>query len=236
MFNEYVYASQNKVRQFVPVDESWWSRLRVRKIAGKVRVAPLETSVELEPVGATLSDGDLEQLVEHLSAESRWYRDDDLIPGTWVHFEGRIGCQALPEGAAIFCEAGGLEKTTTRIMLHGSAANLLGTTPSVAPEGSRFSHFGAASSVVESALANAALPVGEQKFWGPFGRSRGQVPGSALAEHVGTLFREVACHDWYYDESPYLAGCARVSAVVRPQELPFAVVVASPLFVRHSHP
>jgi hypothetical protein len=238
MFNEYVYLSDAKLRQFGPSDASWWSRMRIKKITGKARIGPVETTVEIEASDVARSEADVQKLIEHLSADARWYREDGLIPGTWVYFEGRIGSRSLPDGGVLFCEAGKPDKTATRILLHGSAKHLAGVTPAAVPrEPGMHSHIEAASSVVESALANVSLTGSERAFWGAFGRRESRVPGPVdLAAHVSKVFREVACTDEYFESAPYVGGCARVSAVLRPPGLAFGVVVASPLFVRSTRP
>ncbi|MEV7095928.1 SAVMC3_10250 family protein [Amycolatopsis sp. NPDC051045] len=234
MFHEYVYLSDAKLRQFVPSEPSWWSRLRVRKFAGKARVASLETSVEIDV--ADVADAEVRKLIDHLGEDAQWYRQDGLIPGTWVFFEGRIGYQSLPEGAALFCEAGSRDKTSTRIMLHGSANHLVGRTAAGQPNGS-YSHIDDVPSVLHSAVAKSVLPGDERAIWARLGRRHAPAPRPAeLADQVEAVFRRAACTDSYFDAAPYLAGCARVSAVVRPAGLPFDVVVASPLFVRHARP
>jgi hypothetical protein len=42
--------------------------------------------------------------------------------------------------------------------------------------------------------------------------------------------------EWYLGLAPYLGGCAKVTSVIDLPTLPFEVVVASPLFVRHQRP
>ncbi len=74
----------------------------------------------------------------------------------------------------------------------------------------------------------------ERAFWRLFDRAT--AAGEALPHHVGTLFREVAGTSSFLDAAPFLGGCARVTTVVRPPNLPFPVVLASPLYVRHERP
>lgn len=233
MFHEYVYLSDAKLRQFVPSEPSWWSRLRVRKLAGKARVASLETSVEID-VG-DVADAEVRKLVDHLSEDAQWYRQDGLLPGTWVFFEGRIGYESLTGGAALFCEAGGWDKTSTRILLHGSATHLVGRTAVPAPDQPQgsFSHIDDVPSVLHSAMVKSVPQGDERAIWGRLGRRRAPAD---LPSQVEALFRRVVCTDSYLSSAPFLAGCARVSAVVRPAGLPFGVVLASPLFVRHARP
>lgn len=237
MFHEYVYLSDAKLRQFVPSEPSWWSRIRVRKFGGKARIASLETSVEMDVADA--ADTEVRKLIDHLAGDAQWYRRDGLIPGTWVFFEGRIGYRSLPGGAALFCEAGGWDRTSTRILLHGSANHLVGRTAvaaAVQPNGS-YSDIDDVPSALHSAVVKSVRPEDEGAFWGRLGRRRDPMPWPVgLAGQVEAVFRQVACTDEYFDAAPYLAGCARVSTVVRPAGLPFDVVLASPLFVRHARP
>jgi hypothetical protein len=129
-------------------------------------------------------------------------------------------------------------------VLHGSAANLRGRKVAVpgsapAPAGG-YSNPGSAVSVLQAALGRSEeLRVGERQFWRRFTESAPKRPFAgqeSLDRHVRTLFEEVASTDWFHRYSPFLAGCARVTAVVESPALPFGVVVASPLFVRRAQP
>ncbi|MEJ2856030.1 MULTISPECIES: SAVMC3_10250 family protein [unclassified Saccharothrix] len=242
MFHEYVYLSDAKVRQFIPADAPWWRRMRAKKLAGAAKVAGVEASLELEPSDIARKAELLNRLVEHITLTGRWYTDRDVRAGEWVFFEGRIGYQVTgpdPQaGAVLFCEAGEPTGATPRIVLHGSARHLVtgGAAPTrtaVAPTPGGFSEFDGAKSVVE-AVGRSAMSVPERTFWRLFDRST--ATGDALPHHLRTLFREVAGTDSFLDAAPFLGGCARVTTVVRPPHLPFPVVLASPLYVRHERP
>jgi hypothetical protein len=244
MFNEYVYLSNDKVRQFLPSEQSWWSRIKAKKFGGKAGAAGLEVSLEFEPSEAAASNARLEKIRDHIGEAGRWFEEPGLTPGEWVFFEGRIGYQALDEGAVLFCQSGGLTPSKNRIVLHGSATNLVGTTVTSAastsiPAGG-YSNPGSAASVLEAALGRTdMLEVAERQFWRRFTDNAPKKPFAgqeSLSRHVETLFKEVACTDWFHSYSPFLAGCARITAVVEPTSLPFGVVVASPLFARRARP
>jgi hypothetical protein len=242
VFHEYVYLSNDKVREFLPSEQSWWSRIRTKKFGGKAGGAGVEVSLEFEPSEAAASHARLEKIRDHISEVGRWYQEDDLTSGEWVFFEGRIGYQALEEGAVLFCESGGLTAGNNRIVLHGSAANLVGRTvtaaaPTSVPAGG-FSDPGGAASVLEAAIGRTtALEVAERLFWRQFTDPKKPFASrDSLDRHVKTLFTQVACTDSFRNHAPFLVGCARITTVVKPSSLPFGVVVASPLFVRRARP
>lgn len=243
MSHQYVYLSDAKVRQFIPDDVPWWRRMRAKKMAGGAKVSGVEVSLELEPEELGRRADLLNRLIEEV-ALSRWYTEPDVHAGEWVFFDGRIGYQVtgpdLHSGAVLFCEAGDLTGTTPRILLHGSARHLIVTggpaparTTALAPAPGGFSEYDGAKSAVE-AVGRSSMSAPERAFWRLFDRATAS--GEALPQHVGTLFREVAGTDAFWDAAPYLGGCARVTTVVRPPNLPFPVVLASPLYVRHERP
>jgi hypothetical protein len=87
---------------------------------------------------------------------------------------------------------------------------------------------------VVDAAHRSALTLPERAFWRLFDRTPAQA--EALPRHLEVLFREIAGTDEYLASAPFLGGCAKVTRVVRSPRLPFPVVVASPLFVRHERP
>jgi hypothetical protein len=241
MFDEYVYLSNRKLRQFLPSDPSWWSRIRAKKLGGKA--AGVEVSLEFEPAEVAVSEARLRKVSDYIEEISRPYEDPGLTAGEWVYFEGRIGYQPLDGGAVLFCQSGELTPGGNRIVLHGSADNLVGVgggaVSTVASAGGH-SNPGSATSVLEAALGRVdPLDVADRRFWRRFTDNAPSAPFGgyeSLTRHVEKLFSEVAGTDWFHNYSPFLAGCARVTAVVESTALPFDVVVASPLFVRSARP
>ncbi|WP_268747414.1 SAVMC3_10250 family protein [Amycolatopsis rifamycinica] len=241
---EYVYLSHAKLAEFLPVEQRWWSRIRAKKFAAKAGAAGAEVSLEFEPVEAAASTARLEKIRDHIGEAGRWFEEPGLTPGEWVFFEGRIGYQALEGGAVLFCQSGELKPSGNRIVLHGTAAHLMSTTAAATPLSSvppgGYSNQGGAVAVLAAALGRPEkLEVAERQFWRRFTGNAPEHPFAgpgSLTRHVETLFEEVACTDWFRTYSPFLVGCARVSAVVESSSLPFDVVVASPLFVRRARP
>lgn len=243
MLNEYVYLSNDKVRQFLPAEQSWWSRIRTKKFGAKASMGGIGLSVEVEPSEDAATTARLGQAIARIEEDGRWFEEPDLEPGHWVFFEARIGYQALDEGAVLFCQSGELKASQNRIVLHGSATNLVGTTSSATPSAAwagGHSNPGSAASVLEAALARPdTLKATERQFWRRFTNNAPQrqfAGHESLSQHVGTLFTEIACTDSFRNYSPFLVGCARVTTIVQPGPLPFSVVVASPLFVRRERP
>lgn len=248
VYDEYVYLSDDKVAQFIPRDVRWWSKIRAKKFTGKAGIGGFEASAEFESVDLARMGGHLDKLERHILEFSRWYEEQDLVPGNWVSFEGRIGCQVTDRdparGAVLFCQAGSLDEPSRRIVLHGSAEHLVRATPAnqTASSGLARSNPGYSRSdglpLILEAVGDAALPDTEQTFWRTFSSPPGRSTPAldTLPQRLETLFTDIVGTETYLECAPYLGGCARVSRVVNLPTLPFDVVVASPLFVRYQRP
>ncbi|MER7246995.1 SAVMC3_10250 family protein [Kribbella sp. NPDC000426] len=243
MYHEFVYLSDEKVRQFVPIEAAWWRGLRAKKIGAGLGMTPVEASLEVEMAEVAGDDRKLPRLIRYLEESARYYTEPDLIPGEWVMFDGRIGIAHLDAppavGAVLFCEAAPITVETPRIILHGSARHFrpgtaLDADTSTVRQAGGYSLPSGLAPILESAnragRGRQHLGMLREVF------NRSTTPDSDLNVNLTKYFHDVACSGEYLDVAPYLGGLARVTAVVDPPRLPFPVVVASPLFVRYERP
>jgi hypothetical protein len=242
VFNEYVYMSDDKVREFIPRDLRWWSRLRAKKLTGRAGVAGVGATLELEPADLARSAKQLEKIEEYISEHAPWYTVPDLKPGDWVLFEARIGYQVTDRdpagGAVLFCQAGRRDDPARRIFLHGSASNLVGQ-PAATASGESGGYGYSSPGGFSLALEAFTGPQPERSFWQRFTTSATtpvRFDQGSLPHHLQSYFENVACTDWFWDQAPNLGGWARITTIIDLPTLPFDVVVASPLFVRHQRP
>lgn len=144
---ELIYLSERKLRQFVlGRPRRWRNRAQVEAEIkfpgiGGVKVGPAVPDRDAKVIP------DLEKVISALESSdraARWFADDDLQPGQWVHFEAPLTYSLLSDGmryrAVVFIDrdeptTGYPTGGTTRLLMHGSAEHLLGTVnPSTARE------------------------------------------------------------------------------------------------------
>ncbi|MFC8043923.1 SAVMC3_10250 family protein [Nocardia sp. NPDC057353] len=238
VYNEFAYCSSDKVRQFMAPKSHWWERLRATKVNAGLKVSPVEAALEVEPAVVGGDQRKLEKLVKHLEERGRYYTEPDVYPGEWVMFEGWIGLahvEADPAaGGVLFCEAQPLTVATPRILLHGSGKHLQFAAAAAAEHGRPGGYSLATGGINLLETLTAAHRAGAERT---LRRLLDRVAdGTEPHRDLTTYFREVACGNEFRDTAPYLAGHARVTAVLRPPGLPFPVVLASPLYVRYERP
>lgn len=245
VYHEFVYVSGAKVRQFVPARPAWWRGMRARKLGVNLKFSPVEASLEVEPSEIGDDDRRLAKLMQYLETSGRYYTAPDVVPGEWIMFDGRIGITSVDtppvRGAVLFCEAEPFALTTPRIMLHGSSHHMapgVSPTPAEGPVTGEDGGYSLLSADGVAAIIEAASNARRSERAHAFGAflDRPAHENSELYQHLAAYFREVACVDEYRDFAPYLGGHAKVTAVLRPQDLPFPVVLASPLYVRYERP
>ncbi|MGW0055622.1 SAVMC3_10250 family protein [Nocardia nova] len=240
MYHEFLYISGSKIDNFVPTAASWWRNLRLRKISAKAKVTPVEAGADFELADIAGNEQRLRNLIADFEHGCVDYTDPDIENGEWVMFEGRIGIAHLdddPAGAVLFCQAEPLSVTTPRIVLHGSARNVA-TNPAASSQShdrpGKYSVSVGATEQVVKALVDAN---GSDKTHGLRNLFKPSTKEPTDLEHnLGTYFREVACSPKFREFAPYLGGHARVSGVVHPPQVPFPIVLASPLYVRYERP
>ncbi|MFE2996152.1 SAVMC3_10250 family protein [Nocardia sp. NPDC059246] len=240
LYHEFLYLSDPKVKQFVPVKASWWQRMRMRKISAKAKFTPVEVGLDVDLADVVASEERIRQLIEYLEESSVDYTDIDIEPGQWVVFEGRIGIAHLDAplvpGLALFCEAEPITVTTPRIMLHGSARHVASSrlAPETADRPGGYSvSLGATKEILEALFAarGSGTVRSLRHFLNPPANE-----DTDFRQNLTTFFREVACSADFREFAPYLGGHARVTGVVHPPQLPFPVVLASPLYMRYERP
>ncbi|MEV2224513.1 SAVMC3_10250 family protein [Nocardia vinacea] len=243
MYHEFIYRSGDKVQQFVPSKAWWWQRLRAKKVGAAMKISPVEASLEVEPSEVGSDDRKLRKLIGYLEESGRYYTDPGVGPGEWVMFDGRIGLahvESPPErGGVLFCEAEPTSVMTPRIVLHGSGRHLVATASSPMPrdaEPNREGGYSLPTGAVDliEKLTDSRGRDRSRQFWQFLDRAGNE--NRDFHSNLATYFREVACTEEFRDFAPYLGGHARVTAVFHPPQLPFPVVLASPLYVRYERP
>lgn len=242
---ELVYLSNRKLRQF-----DLGRKLRLRARLKAVIKAPLglgELAVEAEkPQGSPPGLDAVLAALENSDRAPIWFTEA-LQPGQWVHFEAPMSFTTIRR-AVVFLD---VERQSAaypsggevRLLLHGSAEHLVGSDspPHTSVEelseqaatrsdihadefASLFNHF---IRLIEY-RALQGIEVDDDPAW-PFSR---HIPGSGLDYALPTLSHNL--HLPY--TAAWMAGYARVTAVVRRSHLPHSVVFATPLYVEHVSP
>lgn len=233
MYHEFVYVSGKKVRQFVPARPAWWRALRAKKVGASLKFMPVEVSLEAEPSEVGDDDRKLEKLMRYLEESGRYYTVPDVVPGEWIMFDGRIGFTSLDtppvRGAVLFCESEPMTLTTPRIMLHGSAHHIVSSIGPAQVPGAE----GGYSLLTAGSVGEIIEAAGNARRSHMVGQLLDRPDNGELYKYLTAYFRDVACSDEYRAFAPHLGGHAKVTAVLHPPDLPFPVILASPLYVRY---
>jgi len=131
---ELVYLSEGKLRQFT--SRRLRRKLRDGDVEGEIKTPIGGLRIGHKPSGGRLDAFDfLERVIAELERSDRapkWFEDDSVEPGQWVHFEARLRYWIMPEAhfssAVIFKDS--YSPWDGDLFLHGSASNLLGNIPS----------------------------------------------------------------------------------------------------------
>ncbi len=119
---EFVYLSNNKLRQFIPEPRKrWWPAV------GKVALSLPPASVEFEPV----RPGTAHSLWRRLSAveaqveiAAKWYEHPSVAAGEWITFDLPL-MYALHDPLVLFVDTlNPKDVRQTRLLLHGSASSM----------------------------------------------------------------------------------------------------------------
>lgn len=233
----YVYLSNGKLRRFIPDDPPWWARMRARRLQAGVQASVAHVSVDMEADSVLELAAQLHKVEQHAGATGKWYEDETLSAGDWMFFEGRIGCHVVNRepapGAVLFCQ---IRSTARRlVVLHGSAAHLIGTSPvstAANPSTVRFSDPETFPRIVQALRRDTPNP--SWMFWR---RSTDHHPASNddVRGDLDGLYSDIVDTDWFRESAPYLAGCALVSGIVS-GPAGSEIVVGSPLYVRQARP
>jgi uncharacterized protein DUF7019 len=135
---ELVYLSNRKLEQFMlSRPRRWWQRAGVE---GEVRLPGLggvKVTRPNEPAERSLPELDrVIDALEQSERAARWFTEDGLRPGQWVHFEAQLNHSVMDEenfrSAVLFLQPGWTTSPTGRhlqLLLHGSAEHLVGAPP-----------------------------------------------------------------------------------------------------------
>jgi hypothetical protein len=246
----YVYISDAKLESLIPPDQKWWQRGRVRSVRGHAEAglsvvkasidADLALTEELiekaSPLGTSLKVGRVEHPIKAVATS---VDDPELRAGDWIFFDGWINCHVVDieprPGAVLFAEIPNAHGRST--LLHGSATHLKDRKQATdAPRAVPlpFSATEAAPGIIRRASADTADVFG-QVLYGLKEDTRGAVTLPELVGDLADFYAAVVHTDWFRLSAPFLAGLARVTAIV-PLPDGTEVVIGSPLFVRHAEP
>ena len=109
---ELVYLSDRKLSEF---RQERRRGFRVREIG-----VPGVGQVGIEQP----ADPHLDDVIAHLGGIARWYQEDGLAPGEWVHFETMMSYLVLEGASSVLLFAD--EPGRRRLVLHGSPWHLIG--------------------------------------------------------------------------------------------------------------
>ncbi len=243
---EFVYLSDNKLRQFLPEPgRRWWPTIR------KVALSLPAASLELEPDPSTLSGllGRRLRAVEaQVQVSARWYKDESVAAGEWIAFDLPL-MYALHEPLVLFVNALNREDVRqTRLLLHGSARSMRSDLWEDAAQGSdvlprgvsetSFVHVLGSSFNSLNFVADPLRYPAEQQS-GPNDRLR-----RSVARTIASLDNALSTAS-----AGWMTGFARVSAAFPADDLaaevgpevvsdtasvPGRIVVASPLYVERT--
>lgn len=128
---ELVYLSQRKLQMFVSGDSKrWLSRVRLDGNLGIPGLGNIKVARESSPDDPPILDRVIANL-ERSERASQWYEDDGVYPGQWISFEAPLNYRVMNEkrfrGMLVFIDLP--DRSSSRLLLHGSSSNLLGTPP-----------------------------------------------------------------------------------------------------------
>lgn len=251
---ELVYLSESKLAQFLPDPRTGW------RVKGSV-TTPVG-SLDVDPVRDPESARGrrLEQVIEQVARDARWFAEDGLRPGRWVQFDAPLNYSLLDQryfgGMLVFLDSGRPAPGyptggAVRLLLHGSARHLAGAVASVRVAGeveeqrSYPAGDGGQSSLgypQQSAggyiglARNVELLVGTMASADatpPRNLSRGQRRDPGLAEATERLVDALDAQ-MYPETAAWMTGYARVTVALDRGTTRY--VVASPLNVEHTDP
>jgi hypothetical protein len=248
---EYVYISDKKLKGFIPEDPKWWQRGRIRNVHGHAEagVSQAKASIdadlaltdklieEASPFATSLKVARVAKALEGGLATSM--DDPGVRAGDWIFFDGWIGCHVVDiepkPGAVLFAELPNARGRS--VLLHGSAIHLedrrqATDVPQTVPM--PFSAREEAPSIIRRAGVGPADAF-SQVLHGLKGDRRGAVTLAELVGDIADFYATVVKTDWFKRSAPFLAGFARVTAIV-PLPDGTEVVIGSPLFVRYARP
>jgi hypothetical protein len=223
---ELIYLSERKLQQFQD-DSSRGSMLRrIQQFGAKGPAGLGELSVSLSPDTAK-KHATLTQAINHIDycdRPARWYEDDGLQPGDWLHFEARLSYSVVTiagtEGPLLFREPQSADRRVG-LLLHGSEQHLVCAAP---PE------------VGHDLWYSWAYPF--QRFMRSIKEDEEGVETRGLGRSLSLPLRRLAIQGGE-EFASRMAGYARISAIIyveRGQSATQSCVIASPLYVEYTSP
>lgn len=95
---ELIYLSERKLQQFtLDRRRHWWHRVGLE---GEVKLPALGGVRISRSADDSTRKADLDQVIaalERSDRAARWYTEDGLQPGQWVHFEARLNYRVMDE-------------------------------------------------------------------------------------------------------------------------------------------
>lgn len=233
---ELVYLSEAKLLQFAGTRKQ-----RGRNLEGELKTPLGGFKIGRAADGAQASVPNLDAVIAELEASPRapkWFEDDSVQPGQWVHFESKLNYSVMPEesfsSAVLFLNSPAGE----RLLLHGSSTHLVGQRPRATKvdldgedvqQGSSYASAGGWVHHAYSDEQRANL------------RGGARVLGAETDESLDPY--EEAVHlilaklgRWSPATSAWMAGYARVTGALPAAGTHSRMVVATPLYVEYVDP
>jgi hypothetical protein len=212
---ELVYRSDAKLRQFVVDRPSWFKGAKAELSLG----FPAGVGVKIRSADENAGgDGvpDLERVITALVRSDRaprWFEDDSVAAGEWVHFEHHMDYALLNDfgapDAVVFVNSAD-DGPATGLLLHGDAGNLVHT----------------------GAVSPAPARIGPSHLYRLLAYLQDAADGVDLSTSSGLLsMARLLRSRRLRGTAAWFGGFARVSAVVDADGE--RLVVASPLFVEY---
>lgn len=254
-----MYLSDRLLRQFAPTHESWWNRIRLKKLTGSVGASSTSIGFESERPTENLPISDLARVVNHIQESALWYSDDGVYPGGWIFFDAPMSRWVLggpsTVGATIFFDVVPMGQQAfgrRRIFLQAATENLVGRPNSQAPPLQPDIQPGGGTLSIHAAIAESS----DMEMWGSgqlmaiglelddlmsvqagFNQALDRRNNrTAATSAIDWLINEVADDPYSVRQAGWMAGCARTLAVHYLPRSQCEVVVATPLYLERVPP
>lgn len=242
---EFVYLSDNKLRQFLPEPRRrWWPAI------GRVALSLPPAALEVEP-GRPAPTGSLGRRLSAVEAQvqlsAKWYEDKSVASGEWITFDLPL-MYALHDPLVLFVDTlNPRDVHQTRLLLHGSASSMRSDLWEDAAQGRDVLPRGVSETsfvhVLESTFQSLKFVADPLRYAAKQESGAGDRLRRSVARTIASLDHALSAAS-----AGWMTGFARVSAAFPAEHLgeaapelasdtpsvPGRIVVASPLYVERT--
>jgi hypothetical protein len=248
---ELVYLSETKLLTFIVDKPGRWRN--ASQVEGEVKAFGLGAKLNLTPGSRRGLTPDLDRVVSALEGSDRapkWFADDNVQPGDWVHYEAPLGYVSIGD-MVVFLDS---DQPTPayptdcrlRLLLHGSLGHLVGVRPGRLVDKDHESvRFHRSSFFLALECFRASLEAGkEDGSYDVYDWVTARLWPKQISDEFNVVIAalDARLHSRY--TAAWMAGYARVTALLphrpwsrdgrqRPKEPIGKIVVASPLYVEY---